>query len=201
MVSTEVHLSPQEWLARCRRGGARLLLEVKRAPRLNERLAIRVRLDHAPVAVTVVGTAASVNRDGDGYRIELAPDADSAPRIRALTAAAQGAPTRFLERAVRYLVKMPVMVGWRGAQVCASTLSVSSGGCAIRWTGPLPGVGEPLQLRFGAGARAAGLRGLVCWRDASAAASTAGIRFLLGGTPVELSALLAEMELSGAPRA
>jgi hypothetical protein len=70
-----------------------------------------------------------------------------------------------------------VVVTWNGAVSFMTATSISEGGCALRWSGLLPPVGQVLDLRFGIGSRSADLRGVVRWRRVGSSSPAVGIRF------------------------
>jgi hypothetical protein len=158
-----IEIRADEWLAAWRQATKRLLVKVPGAPRLNERIALRVQFQDQPAGATVVGTAVSVEHQG--YRIEMAPDAEGMKAVRLLCAAARGEALHFVEREPRYLVKLPVFVAWNGERMLTNTINISENGCALRWSGRLPTMGQRLQLRVGSGSRAHEIRSLLCWSD------------------------------------
>lgn len=158
-----IEIRTDEWLAAWRQATKRLLLKVPGAPRLNERIALRVRFQDRPADATVVGTVASAEHQGG--RIEMAPDAEGLKAVRLLCAAARGEAVHLVERELRLLARLPVFVAWNGGRMLTSTVDVSGNGCALRWSGRLPARGQRLQLRIGSGSRAQEIPGLVCWSD------------------------------------
>lgn len=196
-----IRLTATEWLAAYRNDGSRLQLPMPVAPQLGQRVAVRLKLVAPAVEATVVGVTASVSRSGDHHRVELVTDADSLQAVRMLATAARGGnPAGLIPRAVRYLMKVPVLVPWNGGEVYATTLSVSSGGCALRWAGPPPPEGTRLRLRLGPSPRSVALVGEVVWVRPGGPASTAGVRFLPHGSSSSISTLLAEAERKKVPR-
>jgi hypothetical protein len=198
VTSVAIRLEADEWLAAWNEATSRLLLRLPSAPRTGE-VAVRVQLAGKAAAATVVGAAVGVEHRARDVLVELAPDDASLRAVHLLCAAARGEPLRFLDRPLRYLVKLPVVVFWSGGRLPTSTLSISEGGCALRWPGRLPTAGQELNLSLGVGARAYGLRGVVCWTAASAGSSRAGLRLL----PLQRGrdvwrGLLADAERSGA---
>jgi hypothetical protein len=193
-------LPPKEWLDAWRQGSSRLMLPSPNPPRLHEKVAARVQIAGQPACATLFGKAVSVQRLEQHFRVEMALETESLRGLRLLNAAARGEPIRFLERSLRYIVKLPVIVPWRGGQVYTTTVSISEGGCALRWSGALPSTGERLTLRVGAGSRSLDYRGVVCWADGSL--STAGVRVFTGGLLRDAwKNLLADAARSGAAAA
>jgi hypothetical protein len=202
MFSAAISLQPSEMLSAWRRDTARLLLHAPAAPPLRQKAALRIQLAGQSVGATIVGTVVSVHREGKGHRIELAPDADSLPALHMLLAGSRGEPIPFLQRSLRYLVRMPVVVASAGAEMYMTTYCVSAGGCGLKWSGPLPAVGQRVRLRFGAAARVADMPGTVCWLAATGSSPTAGVRFdLASGPPVAWGRMFADVARSGAPMA
>lgn len=202
MVNFAVRLPPKEWLEAWRPQTVRVIVPAPFAPRLRDKAAVRVQLAGSPVAATLVGTVLGIHRTDGHPLVELHPDADSLPAIRMLVAAARGQEPRFLQRPIRYLVRMPVVVEWNGAGVYANTTTISEKGCAVRWAGTRPTVGQSVRLRVGSGTRAADIPGVVCWSSDGAGGSLAGVRFAERGGPNAVWAgVLAEALRSGAPQA
>lgn len=199
MYTTDLRLSASEWNAGWRRETGHLLFVLPLSRKLGERIAIRVYLTDRPVHATVVGTVASVHRQGEQHRVELSPDADSLPAVRLLRASALGQSFNFSQRNVRYLTRLPVLITHSGGDLYATTVSISKGGCALKWPGPLPDTGRPLRLRFGAGRRAVELDGVVCWVQPGGSAGIAGVRFEGAAGATAMAGLLLEAHQSGAP--
>lgn len=197
MVAFDVRLESSELLGAWKAEASRLTVQTATAPRLKDRVAIRVQLAKPSVRATVVGTVVSFHRQDAQHRIELAVEAESLDAARMLLAAAKGEPVSYRERAPRYMAKLPVLTARGGASFYVTTLSISSSGCSLRWPGPLPTVGEAVNLRF-AGSRPIDMRGVVRWRKP--AGSTVGLRFVDGLAGAEAWKLLLEdVKRSGAP--
>ncbi|HTP51529.1 MAG TPA: PilZ domain-containing protein [Anaeromyxobacteraceae bacterium] len=191
MLSISVFLEPVELLSGIRQDGGCLVLPAQSAPRLREKVAVRVRLAGQNGGATVVGTVVSVHRHGGSFRLELAPDSGSFGAVRMLAATARGEVQRFPERSPRYLVKVPIVVSWRGPPVYMTMYSISEAGCGVRWSGPLPEIGQILQVRLGVGFRSGSVEGVLCWKAGLGASPTAGVR-LLGGGGAEWARVLSE---------
>lgn len=199
MVALDVRLQSSEWLNAWKPDTSRLSLKTSSAPRLREKVALRIQLASPSVRATVVGMVVSSHREDQHHRIEFVPEAESLDAVRMLLAAAKGEPVTFRERPPRYLAKLPVLTSRGGASLYVTTLSVSSSGCSLRWSGSLPTVGEAVNLRF-RGTRAVDMRGVVCWRKP--ASSTVGLRFVeRPGAEEAWQALLGEVKKTGAPAA
>jgi hypothetical protein len=202
MFKTNVVLEPSEMLTAWRAETARLVLPTLAAPQLRQKAAVRIQIAGRPVGATIVGTIVSAHGDGRQHRIELAPDADSMRAIRLLLSAARGEPIPYMKRSLRYLVRLPVVVAAGGSDVYMNTFCVSEGGCGLKWSGPLPSVGQQLAIRLAAGARAEGVRGTVCWLSPSGPSPSAGVRLELDpAASVVWSRMFAEVARSGAPAA
>lgn len=93
-----------------------------------------------------------------------------------------GDPTATPRRPPRYAVELPVAVEHRGACAWTTTLNVSAGGCAIRWTGALPDVGDEITLDVGSDRTPARARGVVRWSlPRGAAHRSVGLRVVDDG--------------------
>jgi hypothetical protein len=198
---TDIRLSGSEWLAGWRQETGHLLLLLLRPPKLGERIAARVQLTDRPVRATVIGTVASMHQQGEQHRVELALEAESLPAVRLLRAASLGKRFQFSERDVRYLARLPVLVTRGQVDLYATTISVSEGGCALKWPGALPSCGESLLLRFCAGRRTVELDGVVCWVEPGGSAGTAGVRFEATARSTTVASILLEARQNGAPQA
>lgn len=199
----EVALRPDELVAACRAGARSVLLRVPAPLRVQQRVAARITLVGRGVAATITGRVASASREGDHHRIALVPDE---PRLRAverLLALARGdAAADYAVRAPRFLAAVPAVVHSATGPTYMTTFSVSERGCGLAWSSPapVPAVGARMDVRLGAGSRAASLRGEVAWTDRSGRGATVGVRFLAGATAV-WAMMLAELRRSGAPQA
>ena len=199
MVAFDVRLQSSEWLGAWKPDGGRVTVVVSSAPRLNDKVAVRIQLAKPSVRATVVGTVASFHRQDKHLRVELVLEPESLDAARMLAAAAQGQPVTFRPRAPRFLAKLPVLTSRGGTSFYLTTLSVSQSGCSVRWSGTLPTMGEAVNLRF-RGSRAVDMRGVVRWRNADS--STVGLRFVdrIAGADA-WRGLLEEVKKSGAPPA
>lgn len=152
----------------------RLLLHLPAAPRRGQRVALRVQLTGDRAAATVLCKAIGVHRSLSGFQVELAPEAEGTPALRMLLAAASGEAVRFVERQLRWLVRLPVMVGSDGGMTYMHTFSVAESGCGLSWSGPRPEVGQPVLLRFGV-SRGVEVAGVIRWVSGGGASVTAGV--------------------------
>ncbi len=197
----DVPLEPHELVAAWRPDARRLQLAMPAAPRLQQRLAARLTLRGPGVAATITGRVVSASRHGSVHRIEFAPDDARVAAVERLVAVARGEPVRYEPRAPRFLATMPVVVYGAGGPTFMTTFSVSENGCGVAWSGPapVPQVGAPIDVRLGAGNKAAAFRSVVCWTR-SGRSATVGVRFV-AGAKVAWTMLLGDVKRSGAPPA
>lgn len=196
----DADLRPHELAAAWRPERGRLVLDVDRPLKLQQRVVSRLTLVGLGVAGTITGRVASSSRHGEGHRVELVPDELRVPALQKLAAIARGEPVEYQNREPRFLASLPAVVNGPGGQTYRTTFSISAKGCGLAWSGPVPAVGEPLQVRLGAGSRAASFRGVVCWTAQAGRVPTVGVRFLEGPRGVWAS-MLTDVEGSGAPLA
>ena len=198
----DVPLRPDEFVAAWRPESRRLLLPMPVAPRLQQRLAARLTLLGAGVAATITGRVVSASRNGSGHRVEFAPDETRVAAVERLAAVARGAPVRYQPRAPRFLATMPVVVYGSAGPTFMNTFSVSENGLGVSWSGPVPVpvVGAPIDVRIGAGAKAAAFRSVVCWTAQVGRSASVGVRFV-AGTKAAWSLMLGDVKRSGAPPA
>jgi hypothetical protein len=190
-------LQSDEWLAAWRQSTKRLLVMVPGAPRLNERIALRVRFQDQLAGATVVGTAVSVEHQHPASRIEMVPDPEGMRAVHLLCAAARGEAMRFVEREPRYLAKVAVFVEWRGERLLTNAISLSENGCALRWSGQAPPRGERIHLRIGGGPRAHEISAVVRWTDSGGGKLGLQI-FALNGARKAWSDIVQETARAGA---
>jgi PilZ domain len=194
-----IQVDPREWLSAWNPVTSRLGLRLPAAPEPDESIAVRVALAGPSVSAMVTGTAVSAEAGDPECRVELSPDHDGLRAVLFLCAAARGEPVRFRNRPLRYRVRLPVVVFWSGGRLPTSAISISEGGCALRWAGQPPAAGQPLNLSVPLGGRSYGLRGVVCWSERAGPGSRAGLRLLsLEGGRAPWRELLAEAARSGA---
>jgi len=199
VLKIAVQLTAEEWISAWRPKNGRLVLPTAAPPRLHQNVAARIQLRPSAVAATVLGTVVSAHRHEGHHRIEIATGAESDAALKVLDAAARGDTVVFQPRRPRFLVKLPAVVATEGQnRLFTTTVSVSEGGCALRWSGEAPRVGTPLALQLGVGTQAIDLRGVVCWRKAAGPGTQAGVRFL-DGKAAQLRHLLADAKRAGAP--
>jgi formyl-CoA transferase/CoA:oxalate CoA-transferase len=103
-------------------------------------------------------------------------------------------------RPPRYAVERPLSIEHRGASSAATTLNVSRGGCALRWVGALPDVGEEVTIEVGFEPHVARARAVVRWcLPRGLSDRTVGLR-VLGDSPEAMAwhDLVADVVQSGA---
>jgi Tfp pilus assembly protein PilZ len=164
--SVALNLEAAQYLAGWRPEVATLFLPALSDGRVGDEVAVRIGIFGRTIRATVFGTIALVRRVGRPSLppgVELALDRTSVPAAQFLALAAKGENVTFRERAPRYVLERTVYVARDGAEVQATTLNVSEGGCAVSWTGPLPMVGEVLGFKTGPGFFAGTGRAVVCW--------------------------------------
>jgi hypothetical protein len=196
----DVRLAPEELVSAWRADSRRLVLQTHAPLRLQQRVAARISPAGRGVAATITGRVVSASRQNGLHRIELAPDEARMRAMERLVAVARGAPVAYEPRAPRFLATVPAVVHRPEGPTYMTTFSVSENGCGLAWSGPVPAVGVPMEVRLGAGTRAATFHGVVCWTSQSGRAATVGVRFL-NGTRSAWALMLGDVKSSGAPLA
>jgi hypothetical protein len=200
VVRVDVPLRPDELVAAWRPDSRRLLLPAREPLRLQQRVAARISAVGLGVAATIAGRVVSASRHGNLHRIELVPDDIHVRAVERLLSIAGGTPVAYQPRAPRFLASMPAVVYGPAGPTYMTTFSVSKNGCGLAWSGQVPAVGVPMDVRLGAGSRAATLRSVVCWTARSGRTATVGLRFVAGPQGA-WAMLLSEVKTSGAPPA
>jgi len=164
--SVSINLEATQFLAGWRPEVRTIFLPTLSEARVGESAAVRVGIFGQAIRATIFGKVSSVRRVGrpalpPGVEIHLDPA--SIPAVGFLAMAARGEPVTFRERAARYAVERRVTVEHASIPFETSTLNVSEGGCALRWTGALPLVGDVVQLELGSGLFSPTARAVVCW--------------------------------------
>src|SRR5512133_3246792 len=180
VVAVDIPLRPDELVGAWRPDSRRLVLPTREPLRLQQRVAARISAVGLGIAATITGRVVSASRQGNLYRIELVPDEIRLRALERLLSIAGGEAVEYQTRAPRFLATMPAVVHGPGGPTYMNTFSVSEKGCGLAWSGPVPPVGVPMDVRLGAGRRAAILRGEVCWTARSGRTATVGVRFLAG---------------------
>ena len=168
MHSVSVMLEPAQYLATWREQNGIVFLPVLSDTRVGDEVAVRVGIIGHAIRATLSGKVALVRRMG---RPALPPGIDlkleriSIPAAGFLASAARGEPVPFQERSPRWIAERKLFIERGGAQFEVTTLNVSLGGCAVRWPGQLPLVGDELAIRVKEGLFPKYLRAIVCWNQ------------------------------------
>ncbi len=168
MRSVFVNLEGPQFLGGWRPETGVLFLPVLSESRVGEVVAVRVGIFGQAIRATLFGKVALVRRVGRPALppgVELALDKASLPAAGFLAAAARGEAVSFRERAPRYAVDRHLPVVHGSLPHDGATLNVSEGGCALRWSGQLPLVGDMVTFRIGDGLFAPTARAVVCWNQ------------------------------------
>lgn len=200
VVHVDISLRPDELVAAWRPDSRRLLLATREPLRLQQRVAARISAVGRGVAATITGRVVSVSHHGSLYRIELVPDEIRVRAVERLMAVARGEAVDYQTRAPRFLATIPAVVHGPGGPTYMTTFSVSENGCGVLWSGPVPAVGAPMDVRLGAGNRVASFRSVVCWTAQSGRTATVGVRFVTGAMNA-WAMMFTEVRRSGAPLA
>jgi hypothetical protein len=152
---------------------------------------------------TLFGKVALVRRVGRPALppgVELHLDRISLAAAGFLAMAARGEPIRFTERQPRWSHERPLVVEHAGASQAVTTLNVSEGGCAVRWSGQLPLVGDVVEMRLGEGLFAPSAKAIVCWNQPGGTVErSVGLRVVSGGRAARAwRALVDKVARSGA---
>ena len=200
MVAVDVPLRPDEMIAAWRPDSRRLALAVREPIQSKQRVAAHIRAVGLGVAATITGRVVSARRDRDGFRIELAPDDTRLRALERLVAIAAGKSVAYQLRSPRLLAALPAVVYDHRGPTYMTTFAVSDNGCGLAWSGPIPTIGVPMEIKLGAGSRVASFCGEVCWTEPAGRAPTVGVRFAAGERNA-WERILAELKHSGAPPA
>jgi hypothetical protein len=200
MSLVDLSLRPDELIAAWRPDSRRLLLPAREPLRLQQRVAARISLAGRGVAATITGRVLSCGPHGTLHRIELALDEARIRATERLLAIARGEPIQYQLRVPRFLATLPAVVYGPAGPTYMNTFSVSEKGCGLAWSGPVPPVGVPMDVRLGAGNRAAIFRSVICWTAQTGRTATVGMRFLQGAGNA-WATMIGEVKRSGAPLA
>lgn len=203
MHSVSVNLDPPQYLAGWRPETGVIFLPALSESRVGDEVAVRVGIYGQPIRATLFGKVALVRRVGRPALppgVELNLDRGSLPAAGFLAMAARGEPLNFRERSPRFTAERPLVVGAGEALVETTTLNLSEGGCAVRWVGPLPLVGDVLTVRLGGGLFAPSANAVVCWNQPGGAAERSiGLRVIGAGRAAKAwRAIIADVARSGA---
>ncbi len=185
MHSVFVNLDGAQYLAGWRPEAGSLFLPTLSDSRVGAQVAVRVGIFGQTIRATLFGKVALVRRVGRPALppgVELHLDKVSLAAAGFLAMAARGEPVSFQERQPRWSHERPLDVEHGGAAQTVTTLNLSEGGCAVRWTGQLPLVGDAVQLRLGDGLFAPTAEAIVCWNQPGGAVErSVGLRIVSSG--------------------
>lgn len=199
LIAVEVPLRADEMLAAWRPDSRRLSLALREPLQSRQRIAARIRAVGLGVEATITGRIVTARRERDAFRIELEPDDTRIRALERLVAIAGGTRVAYQLRAPRLLAALPAVVYDHRGPTYMTTFAVSGNGCGLAWSGLIPEVGAPMEIRLGAGNRVASFCGEVCW-TASGRAPTVGVRFA-AGERAAWERIFAELKHAGAPPA
>jgi hypothetical protein len=200
-VLVDVALRPSELVAAWRPDSGRVLLPLRQPVVKNQRVHARIGLVGLRAAATITGRVVSALRQPGVILVELAPDDTRVEALRHLVSVASGATVEHTPRAPRLLAEVPAVVYGTQGPTYMKTFAVSRGGCGIAWTGPVPAVGTPMEIRLGAGRDVASFCAEVRWTTATRGRSPAvGLAFAAGERDA-WTRMLDGLKRAGAPPA
>jgi hypothetical protein len=183
-------LEPAQYLASWREKNGVVFLPVLSDTRVGDEVAVRVGIIGHAIRATLSGKVALVRRVGRPALppgIDLKLERNSVAAAGFLATAARGEAVPFQERAPRWITERKLVIERGGAQLDVTTLNVSDGGCAVRWPGQLPLVGDELAIRVRDGFFPKHLRAIVCWNQPGADRERlVGLKILPDGGAVRL---------------
>jgi hypothetical protein len=179
VLAVDVALKPDELIAAWRPESKRLVLPLREPVASKRRIQVRLSAAGLGAAATITGRVVSARRHQDHFRVELTPDEPRLQAIERLVAVAGGAPVAYHRRAPRYLAALPAVVTGPIAPTYMTTLAISENGCGLAWSGPIPEVGAPLEIRLGAGSLVASFCAEVRWTVPGRTPSV-GVHFAAG---------------------
>jgi hypothetical protein len=200
VIAVEVLLRPAELIAAWRPETRRLVLPFREPLPRGRRVQARIGAVGLGVAATITGRVVSARRHPEGFGVELEPEVVRVQALERLVAIAAGAPVAYQPRAPRFLAALPAVVYGPRGPTYMTTFAVSDNGCGLAWSGPIPDVGAPMEIRLGAGREVASFCAEVRWTAPAGLAPTVGVHFAAG----ERSAwarMLDALKRSGAPPA
>ncbi len=185
MHSVSVNLEAAQFLAGWRPEAGNLFLPTLSESRVGEEVAVRVGIFGQPIRATLFGKVALVRRVGRPALppgVELHLDKISLAAAGVLAMAARGEAVTFQERRPRWSHERTLAVEHGGVTQTVTTLNLSEGGCAVRWPGQLPLVGDVVEIRLGEGFFGATAKAIVCWNQPGGAVErSVGLRLVSGG--------------------
>jgi hypothetical protein len=163
---------------------------------------VRVGIFGQAIRATIFGKVSAVRKVGRPALppgVELQLDPASVPAVGFLAMAARGEPVTFRERSPRFNVERALTAVHARQAAQVTTINVSEGGCALRWSGALPLVGDVVQLELGSGFFSPAARAVVCWSLAAEGEQSLGLRVIAEGRAGKAwRNLVAEIARSGA---
>jgi hypothetical protein len=157
-----------------------------------EAVRLRITSKASGLDLTMDATAASVDRDGGGWLVSAAVDADGAALVERLLAVLRGESDPIAHRKPRYRLALPAVVTSGTGKTFMNTVSVSLDGCGLAWSGPTPRTGSGLFVQIGSGSRAVSFRAMTCWSRETARGARVGVRFV-GGDRTAWTEILAQL--------
>lgn len=168
MHSVSIHLEPSQFLAGWKEKRGTLFVPTLSGSRVGDEVAVRVGIHGQAIRATLFGKVSLVRRMGRPALlpgIELKLEKHSLAAAGFLAMAARGEPVSFQERLPRWSVARPLRLEHGGIAFEATTINVSESGCAVRWPGQLPLVGDEVSIRLSHGFFSRPLRAIVCWNQ------------------------------------
>lgn len=185
MHSVSVTVEPEQYLAGWRSEAGCLFIPALSEARVGEQAAVRVGIYGQTIRATLFGRVSLVRRVGRPALppgVELQLDRASLAAAGFLAMAARGEPVSFKERMPRFAVERRLAIEHGGTSFETTTMNVSEGGCAVRWPGQLPLVGDVVTLRLADGFFGASPRAIVCWNQPGGSTDrSVGLRVLAEG--------------------
>ena len=171
MQSVSLILEPAQFLASWREKNGTIFLPTLSESRVGDEVAVRVGIYGHTIRATLFGKVALVRRVGRPALppgIELQLEKNSLAAAGFLAAAARGEPVTFKERPPRYVAEQVLVVERNGVAREVTTVNVAEGGAAVRWSGPLPLVGDDLTVKLRDGFFTRSIEAIVCWNQPGA---------------------------------
>ncbi len=185
MHSVSVNLDAAQYLAGYRPEAGCLFLPTLSESRVGDEVAVRIGIFGRTIRATLFGKISLVRRVGRPALppgVELHLDRPSLAAASFLAMAARGEPVTFQERQPRFAVEHTLSVEHAARVLEVVTLNVSDGGCALRWPGQLPLVGDVVSIRLRQGLFSPVARAIVCWNQPGGTVErSVGIKIVAGG--------------------
>lgn len=168
--------------------GQTLFVPSKAALRAGEVVEVNLRFEGFPHEFVVPGVVTSVRSHGRGTSLPsgatLAVDAVHAPRIEKVLAFARGEKIKWAQRQYqRFVTHHPIVLRWEAGEASGETRDLSLGGAGLSVDGPLPGIGDAVEVRLEdvGGFRSLKLTAKVMWLDFFSGSRGMGVKFTGGG--------------------